>query len=341
GTPTTEEDVTGAVTVPDYPSEGEQPVITVDDPNQLPDGNTPGTTEVDVTVTYPDGTKDHVKVPVTVGEQADNDAYEPTTDGVTKDHGTPTTEEDVTGAVTVPDYPSEGEQPVITVDDPNQLPDGNTPGTTEVDVTVTYPDGTTDHIKVPVTVGEQADNDAYEPTTDGVTKDHGTPTTEEDVTGAVTVPDYPSEGEQPVITVDDPNQLPDGNTPGTTEVDVTVTYPDGTTDHIKVPVTVGEQADNDAYEPTTDGVTKDHGTPTTEEDVIGAVTVPDYPSEGEQPVITVDDPNQLPDGNTPGTTEVDVTVTYPDGTTDHIKVPVTVGEQADNDAYEPTTDGVT
>ncbi|HFE1861634.1 TPA: Rib/alpha-like domain-containing protein, partial [Staphylococcus aureus] len=280
GTPTTEEDVTGAVTVPDYPSEGEQPVITVDDPNQLPDGNTPGTTEVDVTVTYPDGTKDHVKVPVTVGEQADNDAYEPTTDGVTKDHGTPTTEEDVTGAVTVPDYPSEGEQPVITVDDPNQLPDGNTPGTTEVDVTVTYPDGTTDHIKVPVTVGEQADNDAYEPTTDGVTKDHGTPTTEEDVIGAVTVPDYPSEGEQPVITVDDPNQLPDGNTPGTTEVDVTVTYPDGTTDHIKVPVTVGEQADNDAYEPTTDGVTKDHGTPTTEEDVTGAVTVPDYPSEG-------------------------------------------------------------
>ncbi|UTF16965.1 YPDG domain-containing protein [Staphylococcus epidermidis] len=341
GTPTTEEDVTGAVTVPDYPSEGEQPVITVDDPNQLPDGNTPGTTEVDVTVTYPDGTKDHVKVPVTVGEQADNDAYEPTTDGVTKDHGTPTTEEDVTGAVTVPDYPSEGEQPVITVDDPNQLPDGNTPGTTEVDVTVTYPDGTKDHVKVPVTVGEQADNDAYEPTTDGVTKDHGTPTTEEDVTGAVTVPDYPSEGEQPVITVDDPNQLPDGNTPGTTEVDVTVTYPDGTKDHVKVPVTVGEQADNDAYEPTTDGVTKDHGTPTTEEDVTGAVTVPDYPSEGEQPVITVDDPNQLPDGNTPGTTEVDVTVTYPDGTTDHIKVPVTVGEQADNDAYEPTTDGVT
>ena len=48
----------------------------------------PGKTEVDVTVKYPDGTEDHIKVPVTVGEQADNDAYEPTTDGVTKDHGT-------------------------------------------------------------------------------------------------------------------------------------------------------------------------------------------------------------------------------------------------------------
>ncbi|PPJ68225.1 hypothetical protein CV019_15845, partial [Staphylococcus haemolyticus] len=85
----------------------------------------------------PDGTKDHVKVPVTVGEEADNDAYDPNVEEVNKDHGTPTTEEDVTGAVTVPDYPSEKEQPVITVDNPDQLPDSNTPGTTEVDVTVT------------------------------------------------------------------------------------------------------------------------------------------------------------------------------------------------------------
>ena len=49
-----------------------------------------------MTVKYPDGTEDHIKVPVTVGEQADNDAYEPTTD-VTKDYGTPTTD-DVTGS---------------------------------------------------------------------------------------------------------------------------------------------------------------------------------------------------------------------------------------------------
>ena len=86
------DDVTGSVTIPDYPADKEQPTITVDDETQLPDGNTPGKTEVDVTVKYPDGTEDHIKVPVTVGEQADNDAYEPTTDGVTKDHGTPTTE---------------------------------------------------------------------------------------------------------------------------------------------------------------------------------------------------------------------------------------------------------
>ncbi|HDJ2638165.1 TPA: YPDG domain-containing protein, partial [Staphylococcus aureus] len=240
-----------------------------------------------------------------------------------------------------PDYPSEGEQPVITVDDPNQLPDGNTPGTTEVDVTVTYPDGTTDHIKVPVTVGEQADNDAYEPTTDGVTKDHGTPTTEEDVTGAVTVPDYPSEGEQPVITVDDPNQLPDGNTPGTTEVDVTVTYPDGTTDHIKVPVTVGEEVQANTNDPGYDNVTVDPGE-TVKVPQTGDNTMPDgtqyeidkskVPSGWE---VTVDhNTGELtvkPSENAvPGTSIViPVTVTYPDGSTEEVSTTITVGDVID------------
>ncbi|WP_370597154.1 Rib/alpha-like domain-containing protein [Staphylococcus hominis] len=75
--------------------------MTVDDPSTLPDGNTPGTVNVPVTVTYPDGTQDHVTVPVTTNEQADNDAYQPTTDEVTKDYGDPTTEGDITGAVTI------------------------------------------------------------------------------------------------------------------------------------------------------------------------------------------------------------------------------------------------
>ena len=48
-----------------------------------------------------------------------------------KQYGEPTTEDDVTGAVTIPDYPADKEQPTITVDDPTQLPDGNTPGKTE------------------------------------------------------------------------------------------------------------------------------------------------------------------------------------------------------------------
>ncbi|MEJ7550153.1 Rib/alpha-like domain-containing protein, partial [Staphylococcus hominis] len=88
-------------------------------------------------------------------------SYNPVANEVTKDYGTPTTEDDVTGAVTIPDYPSEKEAPTITVDDPSTLPDGNTPGTVEVPVTVTYPDGSQDHITVEVVIDEEPiDSDA-------------------------------------------------------------------------------------------------------------------------------------------------------------------------------------
>ncbi|TJX86478.1 YSIRK-type signal peptide-containing protein, partial [Staphylococcus haemolyticus] len=101
------------------------------------------------TVVLVTGGKDVGADSFVVGTPKDNNVYEPTTEGVDKQYGEPTTEDDVTGAVTIPDYPADKEQPTITVDDPTQLPDGNTPGKTEVDVTVKYPDGTEDHIKVP------------------------------------------------------------------------------------------------------------------------------------------------------------------------------------------------
>ena len=84
-----------AVTVPDYPSSKGTPVVTVDNPSTLPNGQTPGTFTVPATVTYPDGTKDHVDVPVTVKEQPDKDKYEPTTKPITKSFGTPTTADEV------------------------------------------------------------------------------------------------------------------------------------------------------------------------------------------------------------------------------------------------------
>ncbi|MGN4157114.1 Rib/alpha-like domain-containing protein, partial [Staphylococcus auricularis] len=340
GTPVTADEVTSAVTVPNFPANSKQPTITVDDPSTLPNGNTEGTTEVDVTVGYPDGTKDKVKVPVTIGKQSDASKYEPVPGTVNKDHGTPVTVDEVTSAVTVPNYPTTGDQPTITVDDPSQLPNGNTEGTTEVDVTVGYPDGTKDKVKVPVTIGKQSDASKYEPVPGTVNKDHGTPVTADEVTSAVTVPNYPTTGDQPTITVDDPSQLPNGNTEGTTEVDVTVGYPDGTKDKVKVPVTIGKQSDASKYEPVPGTVTKDHGTPVTPEDITNAITIPNYPTDGQPPKITFDS-NQVPDGNTPGTTEVDVTVEYPDGSKDKVKVPVTVGKQSDASKYEPVPGTVT
>ncbi|WP_432370888.1 Rib/alpha-like domain-containing protein [Staphylococcus chromogenes] len=334
GTPTTETDVVSQVTIPGYPTTGDQPVITVDNPSTLPDGSVSGTYDVPVTVTYPDGTTDHITVPVVVGAQPQNTAYEPTTTPVEKPYGTPTTPDDITGSVTVPGYSTTGDQPVITVDNPSSLPDGTTPGTYDVPVTVTYPDGTTDDVTVPVTVGTSQATQ-FDPTVTTVDTPYGTPTTEADVVGNVTIPGYPTTGDQPVITVDNPSSLPDGTIPGTVDVPVTVTYPDGSVDKITVPVTTGE-AQATTNEPTATPVEKPYGTPTTVEDITSSVTVPGYPTTGDQPVITVDNPSSLPDGSTPGTVDVPVTVTYPDGSVDKITVPVTTGE-AQATTNEPTT----
>ncbi|MCP6565062.1 Rib/alpha-like domain-containing protein, partial [Klebsiella pneumoniae] len=109
-------------------------------------------------------------------------------------------------------FPKTGAQPVITVDT-NNLPNGQTSGVFQVPVTVTYPDKTTDTVNVKVTVGVQPDNDKYQPTAGEITKPYGTPTTSNDVTGKVSVPNFPKTGAQPVITVDT-NNLPNGQTSG-------------------------------------------------------------------------------------------------------------------------------
>ena len=338
GTPVTADEVTSAVTVPNFPANGKQPTITVDDPSTLPNGNTAGRTEVPVTVGYPDGTTDKVKVPVTIGKQSDASKYEPVPGKVTKDHGTPVTPEDITNAITIPNYPTDGKSPKLTFED-SQIPNGNTPGTYEIDVTVEYPDGSKDHVKVPITIGKETDASKYEPVPGKVTKEHGTPVTPEDIANAITIPNYPTNGQPPKITFED-SQIPNGNTPGTYEIDVTVEYPDGSKDHVKVPITIGKETDASKYEPVPGKVTKDHGTPVTPEDIANAITIPNYPTNGQPPKITFED-SQIPNGNTPGTYEIDVTVEYPDGSKDHVKVPITIGKETDASKYEPHVDKVT
>ena len=184
------------------------------------------------------------------------------------------------------------------------------------------------------------DAHTYEPKVTPITKDYGTPTTEDDVKKAVTVPDYPADKGTPKVTIDEGAELPDGNTPGETNVPVTVTYPDGSKDHVNVPVTVKEQPQADHYPPEATPVEKPYGTPVTDADIKEHVTVPGFPAEGEQPTVTVDEGAQLPDGNTEGTVNVPVTVTYPDGTTAHVNVPVTTKAAEDNTKM-PQVDDVT
>ncbi|MCI2846262.1 Rib/alpha-like domain-containing protein, partial [Staphylococcus hominis] len=124
---------------------------------------------VDVTVTYPDGTKDHVKVPVTVGEEAQANTNNPGYDNVTVDPGE-TVKVPQTGDNTMPDgtqyeinktkIPSGWE---VTVDhNTGELTvkpsEDAVPGTSIViPVTVTYPDGSTEEVSTTVTVGDVID----------------------------------------------------------------------------------------------------------------------------------------------------------------------------------------
>uniref|UniRef100_UPI002278774A Rib/alpha-like domain-containing protein n=1 Tax=Staphylococcus simulans TaxID=1286 RepID=UPI002278774A len=325
------------VTVPDFPNEKGTPTVTVDNPAQIPNGQTPGTVDISVTVTYPDGTKDHVKVPVTVGDQPQNDKYEPTAGEITKPYGTPTTENEVKDKVSIPNFPKEGDQPVISVDT-TKVPDGKTSGEFEVPVTVTYPDKTTDTVNVKVTVGPK-NSDTYEPKFENITKPFGQNTTEQEVKDKVTVPDFPTDKGTPVVTVDDSTKIPNGQTSGVFDVPVTVTYPDKTTDKVTVKVTVGEQPDNVKYDPKAGEITKHFGEKATPDEVKSKVTVPGYPENSQPYTVTVDEA-KIPDGQTPGEVEVPATVTYPDKTTDIVNVKVTTGPK-DSDTYEPTTQPIT
>ncbi|WP_210382895.1 Rib/alpha-like domain-containing protein, partial [Aerococcus loyolae] len=295
-------------------------------PASMTEGKAGQTIQIPVTITYGDNTTDTVDVYVEVTRKPENEVYEPSVTPIEKDYGQAPTEDEINNAVTVPDFEGNpaypGQTPTVKVDNPSALPDGNTPGEHKVPVTVTYPDGTEDKTEVTVTVKEQPEKDKYQPEVQPVEKDYGQAPTEEEIKNAVTVPGFEENpaypGQTPTVTVDDPSALPDGNTPGEHKVPVTVTYPDGTEDKTEVTVTVKPQPEKDKYQPEVQPVEKDYGQSPTEDEIKNAVTVPGYEENpaypGQKPTVTVDDPNALPDGNTPGEHKVPVTVTYPDGT---------------------------
>ncbi|HHU6751031.1 TPA: Rib/alpha-like domain-containing protein [Staphylococcus pseudintermedius] len=196
--------------------------------------------EIPVIVTYPDGSRNTIFTPVTVQEK----------------------------------------EPVASVGDENQLLDGTVEGQAGVGATVTYPDGTTDHITVPVVTQNQPDGDKYGPTATGVTKKYGEPVTSKDVTDSIHIPNFPEDGQQPITTVEDETQLPDG-----------------TTDHIQVPVWTNKQLDKDKYKPTSVGVTKKYGEPVTSIDVTGSIHIPNFPEDDQQPTPTVDDVTTVAQGH--------------------------------------------
>ncbi|WP_421778585.1 peptidase [Gardnerella sp. DNF01144] len=322
--------------------------ITVDKDQTQIDTKTPGIVNVKVTVKYPDGSEDHVEVPVTVGEP-DNVTHKASATPIElhKNEAKPT-EKQIKDKVKTGVSASE-DQPTITLDK-DTIPETTQTGTTNVPVTITYKDKTSTTVQVPVIVKDW-NKDEYPPSADPVEEPYGTSKekTKEAIKNAVTV-DWPDKNDtskpQPTVTItSDDKDIPSGTEPGTKTVKVTVTYPDTSTKEVTVDVTI-KNKQSDTFEPKVTPVVKPYDTKKDEiENAIkDAVKIPDFKSkEGEKkPEISIvtGDGNTVPDGQTPGSYTVKVKITYPDKTEKVVKVPVTISSK-ESDAYPPKADSIT
>ncbi|MFI3092515.1 Rib/alpha-like domain-containing protein [Streptococcus suis] len=305
-----------------------------------------GNPVVNVEVTYPDGTKDIVPVPV---KQADNQTNTPSLKE--PELGKPAevlVAIDPTPGVAI-NNPMDKEAIAAKVD-LSKLPAGTTAEVADgavvandpltnkpvVPVTVTYPDGTSETINVPV---KQADNLAMDPSL----KDTNPVPILTEATVGLTVSDKanldaivakvdPKTGKAEVVNNTIVAGKEDGPHAGQPVVNVLVTYPDGTQDTIEVPV---KQADNVANEPSLTDQTPvpiqaaaTTGTLVPADDKPAILAKVNLPAGAEATIA--DDATVVRED---GQAVVPVTVTYPDGTTDTISVPV---KRADNSKYTPS-----
>ncbi|MCR1891221.1 Rib/alpha-like domain-containing protein, partial [Ligilactobacillus murinus] len=252
-------------------------------------------------VTYPDGSKDVVEVPVKVGTDA-----EAMTPAVRPDFGVALNGELAPTDVLNSDLPKDTQLSWKTPVDTTKA--GHQMGELEV----TYPDGSKDVVEVPVKVGTDAEamTPTVRPAVEVALNGELNPT---DVLSS----DLPKDTELSWKTPVDTTKA--GHQTGELEV----TYPDGSKDVVEVPVKVGTDAEalTPTVRPAVEVALNGELNPT---DVLSS----DLPKETQLSWKTPVDTSKA--GHQTGELEV----TYPDGSKDVVEVPVKVGTDAE--AMTPT-----
>ena len=284
------------------------------------DTSVPGTVPGTILVTYPDGSKDTVRVDITVNETAtDTEQYEAEGGTLEKTYGEPATEKEVLSKVTT-NAPAEKIQSMLVT--------GAIPGTGQnkpVEVTVTYADGSVDTVTVMVSYGSAAD--LYEPEGQPIIADKGSqPSASDAIANKDELPPETSyEWENPV----------DTSVPGTVPGTILVTYPDGSKDTVIVEITIKEtassQTDAQKYTPQGQSVTVEMG-----KDVSAAEAIK---NKEELPQDTKYQWENVVDTSKPGKITGTVVVIYPDGSTEKVSTEITVTDtRTDAEKYDPITE---
>ncbi|MBC8743888.1 LPXTG cell wall anchor domain-containing protein [Lactobacillus sp. Marseille-P7033] len=266
-----------------------------------------GAKNVEVTITFDDGSAATVQIPVAITDNAGDD----------------TTISNKPIFVPVdPDQKPSLPDPKTGVDDPS-APTGtkykwkDTPAVpepgekaTSATIVVTYPDGT--QKEIPTTLTSD-----YKPEVVAITtpKDVA-PDVEKGIANLNKGKGYPTS-----VTW---KTTPDVTKTGSTKGVATVSYDNGYTVDVEIPISVAKN-DSESYDPKP--TIKPVPVPQDNKDVDpSAVVDPETlpTSLDDKPTITWTDPTKKPNLTTPGTQPADVDVKYPDGTVDHVEGHVTI-----------------
>ena len=250
-------------------------------------------------------------MPVYVNSAADNNTPTAVKDPVKTNENTPLTDGQAKDAIA-----NNSELPDGTTYTWSKQPDTTQPGDTTGEVTVHYKDGSSETVKVPVYVNSAADNNT--PTVSTPTVDQNA---EVDPNSVITNKDKLPKGTTYSWTTK-PNTAKAGQ-PATGSLHVA--YPDGSSEDVPVTVNVKSNADQYTPTPVTTPVKTNENTTLTDDQAKAAIT-----NNADLPAGTKYTWSKQPDTKTYGDTTGVVTVTYPDGTSEPVTVPVHVNSDAQN-----------